>query len=197
MTEHVFMGLTATDWGAIGTVVNAVVVIALARFTYRYMKSTTDLVESARVQADASLRQAEAAGRTVDLLLRERSESESYQQTTFRRSISFLIQELSKWQQAIDYDGGFVGEEECHLVPAEWDTCVAFIDRKSPHLMGEVHKIEDQLKHLTSEIEKVINAPGSGWISMTQRRRKIGAELIELRMAVQNLLARFGSQVTG
>jgi hypothetical protein len=188
MQEHTFWGLTDTGWSALGTVVasiasivNCGIVVFLAIFTFKYMKSTQAIERISKDQRDASLRQADAA----ELLSLERKETASYQRAVFAHSITSLSDSLRTYLGDVQSDAKPFHVPDCWFLPEEWDICRRFVSRTAPNLMERMQGLEEELASASSGTQGVIRAPDSQWLSTVQRRRDLANSLESLRQTVE------------
>jgi len=195
MQERVFFGMTAIEWtaaaavaAAVITLINSVIVAFVARFTFQYMRSTKELVEAARSQAAASIRQAEASMKTLEIMNIDRQTTESYQRAVFTYSVEGVATALGRYMVIVNSSAKPRHEKDCWLIPAEWESCRAFVSRNAPALLDEMQEVEKAMSEASSEIQGFIRAPDSLWLSTVLRRQQTGLRLASL----QNRMNVFG-----
>jgi hypothetical protein len=181
MQGAVFLGYSAIEWegitaiaaalAAIASLASTVIVAFVAKFTFQYMRSTKELVEVARIQSKASIKQAEASIKTLEIMNIERQETDSFQRAVFIHSIKEVVSGLGRYIGVIGSSAKPWHERDCYLLPAEWDTCRSFISRKAPHMLEEMQEIEKNLNDVSCAIQGFIRAPDSLWLSNVQRRK--------------------------
>jgi hypothetical protein len=178
--DPTFLRLTTVQWEGIATIATAfaaaasvastVIVAFVAKFTFEYMKSTKELVSAAQSQSDASVRQAEASIKTLELMRIERIETDSFQRAVFAHSTDEIVAALNRYCLVVGSSTKPWNERDCELFPNEWDICRSFVSRKAPHLLGEMQFIEKELNEACNQIQSFIRAPDSLWLSTVQRR---------------------------
>jgi len=173
------MGIKSGDWEALAVVVSAIasllntlIVAAVAVFTFRYMQSTKELVKVSKLQSDASMRQADASIKTLEAMNVERRETESFQRAVFIHSIAAIDSALLNYRNVLLMDAKPWRIPDCYLLPQEWETCRAYLSRKAPECLDEMLKIEVELSSLASVIQGLIKAPEGQWLPTIQRRKE-------------------------
>jgi hypothetical protein len=176
--DESFLGKSAADWEAIAATVaafasltNTAIVAAVAFFTFKYMQSTKELVRVSKQQSEASIRQADASIKTLEVMNVERRETDSFQRAVFIHSTEALDSVLMQYRNLLFIDAKPWHMRDCDLEPQEWGTCRAFVSRKAPESLDEMLKIEIDLQSLASAIQGPIKAPDSQWHSTVQRRK--------------------------
>jgi hypothetical protein len=195
MADASFLGKTATDWAAVAAIaasvsaiaslINVAIVTAVAVFTFKYMRSTKELVRISKQQAEASIRQAEASIKTLEIMNVERRETESFQKAVFVHSIGSVSTALARYRNVLLMDAKPWHEPDCYLLPQEWETCRAYVSRKAPECLEEMLKIEIELSDSANAIQGSIRAPDSLWLSTIQQRRGTSGKLDMIQRRIE------------
>ena len=188
MLDGSFLGKSANEWEAIAATVSAVaslfstvIVTAVAIFTFKYMRSTKELVVASKQQSEASIRQADASIKTLELMNTERRETDSFQRAVFIHSVESVAAALAQYSNVIGSSAKPWHVPDCWLLPPEWDTCRAFVGRNAPEVLEEMQELERNLTELSAAIQGFIRAPDSLWLSTVQRRMETSSRLASLQ----------------
>lgn len=174
----------ATGLAALASAASTVIVAFVARFTFQYMQSTKELVALAKSQSDASIRQADASIKTLELMRIERLETDSFQRAVFTHSVDEIVSALMRYGNVVGMSAKPWHERDCDLFPPEWGVCRLFVSRKAPRLLEEMQSIEKQLNDACNQIQGFIRAPDSQWLSTVDRRMTTGLFLSTLQKRV-------------
>jgi hypothetical protein len=187
MQDPVFFGHSAIEWeeiaaiaatvAALASLTSTVIVAFVAKFTFNYMHSTKELVEAARSQSDASIRQANASIKMLELMNIERRETDSFQRAVFIHSLERVVSALGHYIGIIGSPAKPWHEGDCWLLPSEWDICRAFVSRNAPGLLEEMQLVEKDMSDLSCAVQGYIRAPDSLWLSTIQRRSETVSRL--------------------
>lgn len=180
-----FDWLTINSVAAFATAVNGVVVIVLAVLNYRYLKSAQVMAKAAEEQSEAARQQASAAARTLDILLLERRDTDTYQRAVFQSECRDLAGELRRLESVVSLSAKPFRERDCYLMPTQWDICRAYITRQSPDLLSAMLALETNLPNDSAAVMGVIRAPDSQWIATVQRRSDLAIRLRNRREEVE------------
>ena len=106
-----FLGPQPDEWAAIGTMVNAVVILFLARFNFRYMQSASQQAAAADKQAKASeaqaaaaLEQARTASETLTILKVQIEEQTGQARSKYTAALQQMKGELIRQSQRLESD---------------------------------------------------------------------------------------------
>jgi hypothetical protein len=143
-SEHIVWRLTPTEWTAIGTVVNAGVVIVLAVINIFYLRSARRQADAATKQADAARGQAEAASQSIRLLqaqMDDQARLNLIQTVTDLRAMHVALADLPR---ILRHDWGTL-PKSVRLLPAHWASMVHVIEKNAPDERPRLSVIETTL----------------------------------------------------
>ena len=144
-------------------------------------------MDAANLQAEASAKQADAASKTLELLLEERRMSDSYQRVVFQHEFAELSKKLNHYVRFIRAGVKNHEPEKCFLLPQQWDICIEYVSRHIPNKLTEFQQLAEELKRLSAGIEGIRMTPEK-WDAISQRREKAGNDLDTLRYTLARLL---------
>jgi hypothetical protein len=195
MQEHMAFGITTDSWQSVSAIATAIaaaaslistiVVAIVAKFTFEYMKSTRELVSAAKLQTEASIRQADASLKTLELMNRERLATDSYQHAVFTYTNDQLCAEINRYIAIISLSAKPWRLGDCYLIPDDWPICREYVSKHCPDKLIEMQKIEDALIRFATVIQGYIKAPDSQWLSTKVRRDETVIKLLALQKQLQ------------
>jgi hypothetical protein len=153
------------------------------------MQSTKALVDAARIQAEASSKQADAAEKSFNLLIAERHASHSYQETVFGRAVEELARKLTRYVSFVGAGVKSWERDPVCLIPAEWEICLEYVSRKHPESLAAYLHLEQGLRHLSCEVEAIRMTP-ENWGAIEPRRNKTLNQLQDLQGELMKLVSQ-------
>jgi hypothetical protein len=183
----IFHWLTAERIEAFAALVNVLAVAVLARLTYLYLKSTRDLVGAAREQTEAAKQQATSAARTIEILLLEKRETQSYQRAVFISECYSLIRELSRVTAQVKFPTKPYRPNDVYLIPSQWELCREFVARQAPEAVAAMLALQGKLIADSEMAMGVLRAPDTLWLATVQKREVIAKRLQETQDTVIQL----------
>jgi hypothetical protein len=135
--EVVWLGLSPSEWTAIATVTNAVLVIVLAIINFRYMRSASE-------QAKASTKQATAAFANIDLLKNQIQDQTLLKRTETLIDLRRMNMLLASWAPKLSESWGQLPPFE-GLLPDNWPSIVFVVERNIPNQKENLKSIETHI----------------------------------------------------
>ena len=126
--------------------------------------------------------------KTLEIMNIERKQTESFQRAIFTHSVEEVVTALGRYATLLDSPGKPWHEKDCWLIPADWETCRAFVSRNASALLDEMQEVEKAMSEASSAIQGFMRSPDSLWLSSFQRRMQTGLRLASL----QNRINAFG-----
>jgi hypothetical protein len=138
--------MSANTVMTLAAVVNAIVVIVLARINYRYMLSASDQAKAAVKQADAADKQAAAALENIKLLKAQINDQARLKLTETiidLRHMSFYVERLisiceDRWGPMKEYKA---------ILPDHWSRIVDVAEQNASHLAENLRTVETQVRN--------------------------------------------------
>lgn len=163
MSERLFLGLHPDEWVAIGTMVNAVVIIVLAVFNFLYMRSAARQAAAAEKQASAALDQAKIATENLSLLKTQIEEQSGQARTKCLTVFMQMKGELVR--QAQQLRGNLTGVPKLKVVwPDGWSETLHWTEQRFPELrqfLPEIDKLISEANGMIAPLTaSVSNVPG-------------------------------------
>jgi hypothetical protein len=186
--------LNPDEWIAIGTMVNAVVVVALAIISYLYMKSAARQADAAEEQARASQAQASAAQEQAkianDSLALLRIQIEEQSGLAFSRHVDTLRRirgEARAWMDRLSVNWSNL-PTSCSLLPASWSEASHWLPKRYPELTKTVDSIPEELEAANWIIQDIISTPSSGLLGKQAAMKNAVQHLSRASEAVTTIL---------
>jgi hypothetical protein len=128
MTEQVF-GLTVNEAMAYAAVANVVLVVVLVAINAYYAWQANRQAEASREQVAASNRQADAAQKTLDLLLKQNEQQRRIDMSTVRFQLEAAFVTIDEWRTRLSSDSYPQLPDVIDLRPTNFSSSIANADR--------------------------------------------------------------------
>ena len=194
--ERLFLGLHPDEWVAVGTMVNAVVIIILAVFNFLYIRSASRQAAAAEKQAQASesqaaaaLAQAKTASANLALLKVQIDEQSGQSRTRHIRTFEQIKDELQAWIPRLSGNWGNLPSSHS-LKPSDWSDAVHWVERQFPDLRGAMQAMDEEIRKAVPVIENVMTTPESGRLAKSGSMGIAASHLREANKIANDILAR-------
>jgi hypothetical protein len=180
--------MDSNTWVAIGTVVNAVVVIVLAGINFRYLRIAARQAEASEQQARAAVESARVADETLKLLKIQIEDQSGLALTKAVDAFRGIKADIEVWiPRMFDYNKL---PESFSVLPETWSDVSHWVRIHFPDLKQPLGVIQDKIEAAKPIIENVISTPSSGRLPKQGSMGTAAAHLREASSAVDVVLAR-------
>ena len=159
-----FLRFTATGWTAIGSIVGAVSIVALAIFNVLYLKAARAASGAATAQAEAgqsaalaASKQAEAAEKTLSELRLQFTMQEIAQKEIALSTLNEVARNARSWRESLHTERSI--NDKANLMPSNWSQVMVFVAQQVPSVMTEMIEVEKQVSETERQLNDVIHVP--------------------------------------
>ena len=148
-TPDIFWGFTATGWTAIGSLVSAASLIALAIFNVFYLRR-------AHEQSKAAIAQAQFAKTTLETLHAQILTEKKTEHFNAYAILARCAVELVQWSERLSTEQRSSGDEQVTLIPSDWNIAATYVSRDFPDLHSTILNLASRIKQLESRVNMFV-----------------------------------------
>jgi hypothetical protein len=164
IAPETFLHLTTTGWTAIGSIVGALSIVALAIFNLLYLRTASAAARAASEQAKAGIDAAEAARKQAEAAqetLRELQYQFRLQQIGQREAALSTLLEVGRnalsWREALHTERSL--NDKAALMPANWPAVMDFVAQQVPAVLTEMIAVDRDISETERLLNEVVHVP--------------------------------------
>jgi len=170
------LGFTPTEWSALASIVNAVLVLALVVVNIFYTRSATKQAAATHEQAVATREQASLANETINMTSAQLKQQSKLKLTEIIIDFRRLEMQLGYWSDKVRTKWGQGMPPLGNLLPDTWPDIVRIVETQAPAHVENILTIERLLTAAELEINGEMAQPTS---YRSDARMKEAADMLD------------------